>query len=270
MIMKNSILRDALVLILGFAIVWGIFSYLSKPVALPDQYIPEEQREKIADWIDDQIARSFTVIDDHEWQEALDEIVHRFTASEKVNKDGYEIVILDNSNVNAFASLGTRIYVFSGLMELIDQHEEIAAVIAHEIAHVELNHVEQKLITEFGLVVLGTILTGGDLVLSGQIIRDITSGAFSRMKEREADDFALQLMYNTGINPAYLGVIFRKLKETEPNLSGVKIEILSSHPDINRRIKNAFEFEKNEFEEIPFNTDWPNNSPSHENPFIDD
>ena len=258
--MTGKILRDAFLLVGAFVIVWLVFSYLSNPVSAPDQFIPDEQREKLADWIDEQISRNFDRLDDHYWEEALEEILDRFTASDLVDKTNYQIVVLDNSDINAFATLGTRIYVFRGLMELTDQHEEIAAVIAHEIAHVELNHVEQKLITEFGIVVLASIFTGGDLLLTGEILRTITSGAFSRMKEREADDFALELMHDSGIDPGYLGIVFRKLKESEPALSGTNFQIISTHPDINSRIRNAFEFEKNDFEDVPFETPWPGES----------
>ncbi|TVQ49244.1 MAG: hypothetical protein EA362_04775 [Saprospirales bacterium] len=258
--MTGKIFRDAFLLVGAFIIAWLVFSYLSKPVSIPDQFIPDEQTEKLADWIDEQITRNFDRLDDHNWEEALGEIVDRFATSDLVNKVNYEIVVLDNSDVNAFATLGTRIYVFRGLLELIDQHEEIAAVIAHEIAHVELNHVEQKLITEFGIVVLLSVFTGGDLLLTGEVLRAISSGAFSRMKEREADAFALDLMYDTGIDPAYLGIVFRKLKESEPGLSGLNFQIISTHPDINSRIRNAFEFEKSGLEDIPFETPWPGKS----------
>jgi predicted Zn-dependent protease len=255
--MPQKIWRDALFLIIGFAALWAVFAYFSKPVSLPDEYIPQDKKEKIADWIEEQVSKSFGVVENHQWQEALNEIILRLNTSEKIKQSGYEIIILDNSNINAFATLGTKIYVFRGLMEQVEQHEEIAAVIAHEMAHVELNHVEQKLITEFGLAVLTGILTGGDLALSRQILKDITSGAFSRAKEREADDFALDLLHDRGINPSYMGIVFKKLKDSQANLPGVNIEILSTHPDISKRIKKAFEYEKENFEEKAFETIWP-------------
>src|SRR5690606_18521629 len=128
----------------------------------------------------------------------------------------YKIKILDEDIPNAFATLDGRIYFFRGMLEMAEKPEEIAAVLAHEMGHVEKKHVLNKLISEFGLTILTTVATGGDMVLAREVILTLTREAYSRSQENEADDFALELLFDSGINPKDLGTMFRKLKDEHP------------------------------------------------------
>ena len=255
--MSRRIWIDLLLVMGVFGLIFWAFTYFSKPVSISEDLLPSEKKEKLIKWIEEQIAANYTIMEDHQWALALDEVMERLVLSGHLKHKDYEVVVLTNPNLNAFATLGSNLYVFSGLLEKIDNHEEIAAVLAHEIAHVELNHVEQKLISEFGLVVLTGIITGGDFNLGHQILKDLSTGVFSRKQESAADDFALDLMMETGIDPVYLGVIFKKLKDAEDMDFSLNIEILQSHPDINKRIRKAFEYPKGDFAEIPFYSEWP-------------
>ena len=69
----------------------------------------------------------------------------------------YKIKILDNPQVNAFAIPGGRIYIYKGLISFCDTPEQFAAVLAHEMGHVEKRHVVSKLIKEFSLTILFSI-----------------------------------------------------------------------------------------------------------------
>jgi beta-barrel assembly-enhancing protease len=264
--MTSKIIKDGIIIIIAFIAVWFFISYNTKPISIKETFIPADTKEKIGEWINTQVTKTFKVAEHNKWEDAIEEVVNLLSKSKKVKNEAYEVIVLENSQLNAFATLGTKLYVFTGLLESIENHQEIAAILAHEMGHVELNHIEQKLLTEFGLVVLTGILTGGEVALSTQIMKDITSGVFSRSKENEADKFALELMEDRGIDPVFMGLVFKKLKDSQELSTDLNFEILSTHPDISKRIKKSFEYEKkSSFKEVKFKTKWPSNEENEAN-----
>ena len=168
----------------------------------------------------------------------------------------YVIQVLDNPQVNAFTLPGGRIYVFSGLLKFCDSPEQLAAVLAHEMGHIEQRHTVDKLVKEFGLKILFSILTGGDSVLLTELWQTVLSTKFDRSQEKEADQFALKLLEDAHISPRSMAAFFRKLNRE--NLAyDEQLEMLMTHPHNNSRIKSSLEYTTNEgFEEVAFDMNW--------------
>lgn len=168
----------------------------------------------------------------------------------------YNIIVLDNAQINAFTIPGGNIYVFSGLISFCESPEQLAAVLAHEMGHVEKRHTVDRLAREFGLSVLFSIMTGGDSVLLTDLYQTLISSGFSRSQEKEADQFALNLLEDASISPKSIASFFRKLNRE--NLAyDENIELVMTHPHNNTRIKASLNHEVNEtFQEIPFNLNW--------------
>ena len=168
----------------------------------------------------------------------------------------YNIIVLDNAQINAFTIPGGNIYVFSGLISFCESPEQLAAVLAHEMGHVEKRHTVDRLAREFGLSVLFSIMTGGDTVLLTDLYQTLISSGFSRSQEKEADQFALNLLEDASISPKSIASFFRKLNRE--NLAyDENIELVMTHPHNNTRIKASLNHEVDEtFQEIPFNLNW--------------
>ena len=168
----------------------------------------------------------------------------------------YNITVLDNPQINAFTIPGGNIYVFSGLISFCDSPEQLAAVLAHEMGHVEKRHTVDRLAREFSLSVLFSIMTGGDTVLLSDLYQTLISSGFSRSQEKEADQFALNLLEDASISPKSIASFFRKLNRE--NLAyDENIELVMTHPHNNTRIKASLNHEVDEtFKEIPFNLNW--------------
>ena len=168
----------------------------------------------------------------------------------------YNITVLDNPQINAFTIPGGNIYVFSGLISFCDSPEQLAAVLAHEMGHVEKRHTVDRLAREFSLSVLFSIMTGGDTVLLSDLYQTLISSGFSRSQEKEADQFALNLLEDASISPKSIASFFRKLKRE--NLAyDEKIELVMTHPHNNSRIKASLNHEVDDtFDEIPFELNW--------------
>jgi len=256
--MKNKIWRDALILLILFGVIWAVFSLVIPGGKTGKGWISKEQEEKVAGYITEIIEKQFTVMEENEWQEGLDSMVRVLQMNVPESKQiDYTIKVIDGSMVNAFATLGGNIYFFRGLLELAESPEEIAAVLAHEMGHIEHDHVIKKLISEFGISVILSISTGGDVLLMKEIVKAISSGAFSRKQEKEADQFALETLHQSGISPRYLGIIFKRLQEESPAKDMPEFTLLSSHPSVKSRIKMAFEYNMDDFEEKQYHFPWP-------------
>lgn len=104
-----------------------------------------------------------------------------------------------------------EVYINRGLISFCDSPEQLAAVLAHEIGHVEKRHTISKLIKEFGIGLLFTIISGGDPFLLTDLFHTTVSTAFDRSYEKEADQFALNLLEEAKISPTAMASFFRKL-----------------------------------------------------------
>ena len=144
---------------------------------------------------------------------------------------GYHFIVLDSDDINAFATPGGHIFITRGLLRCCRTEDALAAVLAHEIGHVQLRHgmkaIEKARITE-ALTVLAQESAkslGGQEVAQltqafGGVISDITNtminNGYSRSYEYQADTAALSILKRVGYNPGslidMLGVMARQIK----------------------------------------------------------
>ena len=124
--------------------------------------------------------------------------------------------------------------VFTSLIAKCENQEELCGVMAHEIAHMQKGHIMKKLVKEVGLSALVGMASGGQ---SGEVLRStaklLSSTAYDRTLESEADKTAVFYLLQSGINPEPFGeFLFRLSKEEElPSLT----EWVSTHPDSEKR-----------------------------------
>ncbi|MGV8079737.1 MAG: M48 family metalloprotease [Syntrophales bacterium] len=144
---------------------------------------------------------------------------------------GYHFLVLDSDDINAFATPGGHIFVTRGLIRCCRTEDELAAVLAHEIGHIQLRHgmkaIEKARMTE-ALTILaqeGAKSFGSQEVAQltqafGGVISDITNtminNGYSRTYEYQADRAAVTILRRVGYNPAalteMLGVMARQIK----------------------------------------------------------
>ncbi|MGV3585433.1 MAG: M48 family metalloprotease [Adhaeribacter sp.] len=169
----------------------------------------------------------------------LDAIVNRVLSSGQVAyKDEFKWdtkIIKDDKTLNAFATPGGHIYVFSGLIKYLDNEDQFAGVLGHEIAHADKRHTTKQLQTQYGINLLLAIVVGENQGALTQIATGLTGLKFGRDAEREADDFSV--VYLSGTNYACNGAAgFFQKTQSENQSAGVP-EFLSTHPDPGNRIE---------------------------------
>mgnify|MGYP006136855193 CR=1 FL=1 len=168
----------------------------------------------------------------------------------------YKIQVLDRPEINAFTIPGGRIYIFKGLLEFCDSAEHLAAILAHEMGHIEKRHTVSKLVKEFGLKIIFSIATGGDSILFSELGQSLISTKFDRSQEKEADQFALELLEKSQISPTTIASFFRKLNRENLEYNE-KMELLMTHPHNNSRVKASLEYETQEsFSPKLLSIDW--------------
>lgn len=149
-------------------------------------------------------------------------------------------IIYDDEVLNAFATPGGYIYVYTGLIKYLEKEDDLAGVLAHEIAHADQRHSIKQLQTQYGAQVLLGILLGNDPGQIEQIAAALAGNLailrFSRDAEREADAYSVEYLSQTDYqcNAAYS--FFQKLIDSEQ--AGNPPQFLSTHPAPEDRIED--------------------------------
>ncbi len=153
------------------------------------------------------------------------------------NEFAYEqIKIIQNDEVlNAFATPGGYIYVYTGLIKFLDSEDHFAGVLGHEIAHAEKRHSSEALQRQMGIQLLLDIVLGNNQGAVSQVLVNLGSLKFSRDAETEADEAAVQFLEDTEYSCTGVAGFFEKLEAQ----GGARVpEFLSTHPSPANRVEN--------------------------------
>lgn len=150
----------------------------------------------------------------------------------------WEFTLIEDETPNAFALPGGKVGVHTGLFKVVENDAQLAAVLAHEIAHVVVRHsaerISQQMAVQAGLLGLG-VASGGDYVRLAQ--QAATLGVilpFSRKQESEADTVGLLYMAKAGYNPHAAVELWQNFKEAGGERPP---QFLSTHPSPESRIE---------------------------------
>lgn len=252
MMKKN--LRDLGIIVIVALTVWAGFTYFSETTEQQD-LVSLEQEADIADYFNRQIFNEFDSIDVDLTDTVMNVLLNRLTEGMDTVSYEYDIYVLKSDQVNAFTAFNGQLFVFTGLIEQTESPEELAAVLAHELAHAENRHVIKNLVKEIGLNSLILIISGGDPVVMQEITKMVVSSGFSRRMEREADEYAIKYLKDANINPNRLTQFFLKLKQKNRELPQ-SLEWISSHPALKERIEFVTENTGDSIKEVPINLAW--------------
>ncbi|MEW6445180.1 MAG: M48 family metalloprotease [Pseudomonadota bacterium] len=164
----------------------------------------------------------------------------------------FDFSIIRDDSINAFAAPGGHISLFSGLILRTDNENELAGVMAHEMAHVTQRHIARMIVggSSMSLTALAAlaaaILVGGsnpdaaaaavNLGVAGAIQQQIN---FTRDHEYEADRIGIQILSGAQFDPRGMVSFFEKLARQEGDGFYVHNELLRTHPVTTHRIAEA-------------------------------
>lgn len=142
---------------------------------------------------------------------------------------------------NAFALPGGTIVITDNMVGLAESDEEVLAVLAHEIGHVELRHVMRHVLQDSAVAVAAATITGDAATLSAAVAglpAMLAQAEYSRDFETEADDFAFALLRTHAISPEAFATVMERLDAGCGPEPGV-LDFLSTHPVTRERVERA-------------------------------
>jgi beta-barrel assembly-enhancing protease len=169
----------------------------------------------------------------------VDGIVQALAAQAPGAKYPYHAKAVNDPSINAFALPGGPLYVNRGLIEAARSEDELAGVMAHEVAHVALRHgthqASKAYLAQAGLGILGGLL-GQSSENTAQVVNVIGGVGlnalflkYSRDAESEADATGAQIMARAGYDPIAMADFFALLREKEGSAGSVAT-FFSDHP----------------------------------------
>jgi predicted Zn-dependent protease len=196
---------------------------------------PEDEIRVGASWLSD-MAKEQSIKPEEGTQ--VQTILDDFRATGRLTFKSYKVFRMDSPEVNALALPGGHILLTQGLMTLSDTSEDqLAGILAHEIAHVELGHCRKALIRKNRTEALQLFLSLANRRpgTASSIVEHLAKLGISRESEMEADDFAFQLLLKSRYAPIGLVQFLEKAKERERIPEW--LTFLSTHPGNNERIE---------------------------------
>ena len=158
----------------------------------------------------------------------------------------FTIKVIDSDEINAFALPGGFFFVNSGLILAADDEAELAAVMAHETAHVCAHHAMREM-TRMNYMQIASIApmvfiggwTGYGIYEASSIAIPVTFLKFSRDFEAQADYLGIQYMYRAGYDPQAMITFFEKIEDLQKHKPGAVAKVFSDHPQTPDRIEKS-------------------------------
>ena len=152
----------------------------------------------------------------------------------------YHFKVVNTEDVNAFAVPGGYLYVNIGLIRTAENESELAGVIGHEIGHVVGKHGAKQMTRQIGLAAMAQLALGEDQSKLKQMVAGLAANGvlmkYSRDAEREADIYAVQEMYDAGIDPEGMATFFEKLRSLQKSKPSMLQQMFATHPLTTERI----------------------------------
>ena len=243
---------------IAVAVICGLLAIApaaAADTALPDlgdaagETLTRADEERLGDAFLRQVRQRVRLVDDPEVVDYIDSLGQRIASADPERR--YRFLVVDAPSVNAFAGPGGVIAVNAGLIVITESESELAAVIAHEIAHVTQRHLAQLIersrltsLTTLAGVFAGILIATRNPQAGQATLAASAAGAqhaalsYSREKEMEADRTGMELLHRAGFDPRAVPAFFERFQEWQ-RFTSRPPEFLSTHPVTMSRIADT-------------------------------
>ena len=209
------------------------------------------QEKAIGEMFLEQIYSQAPLISDPLLFEYTEHLIYRLSEYSQVSDRYFNILLIDDDSLNAFAAPGGVIGINGGLFLNADNEGQFSSVLAHELAHLSQRHFARNVLKSkdsnlaSALVMVSSIaialisnnpnaISVGPAFLQSQNLR------YSRLFEREADRVGFANLVKAGYNPKSMGEMFENMNELRRLSGDLPPEFLLTHPLSSSRISDAF------------------------------
>lgn len=234
-----SAVACALLLVVGY---FGVMS--AAKVAM--KALPVSVDEKIGTMAFNSMEVGRKLEANHPASQLVQQIVDKLKPHAKLPDMKFKVAVVEGTEVNAFALPGGQIVVYTGLIKEAKSAEQIAGVLAHEMAHATLRHGVERVGQSLGVVAAIQLLVGdvgGLLALGAQVAQTSILTSYSRTAETEADLEGVRMLHAAGIDPQAMADFFAMLKEKMGDLPDA-VAWISTHPQHETRVENIQKHQK--------------------------
>ena len=220
-----------------------------------DTVLSQNDEAQIGSAIMRDIRNSGQVVEDPLVTEYINQIGNKIAAQTNNGDYDFTFFVIKDSRINAFALPGGYIGIHTGLLEATRSEDELAGVLAHEVAHVTQRHIaraihassKQSILST--AIMLGAVLAGAasgssDVMQAGMAVAQGTAMQqqinFTRSNEHEADRIGISALAGAGFDPYGMASFFNVLSRQTTRAPNERIpEFLMTHPVTSSRIAEA-------------------------------
>jgi len=198
-----------------------------------------DKEVNIGNAIAGQIAAQLKFVTDLDINIRVRHIFDRLVAVSDRKDIVFSVNIVDDETVNAFSIPGGFVYIHKGLLNKLKEDDQIAGVLAHEIAHITAKHGLKRMQNSYGALLLQIASFGtgdGELAQGMNAILTSLYFAYSREDEYEADELAVKYTQKAGFDPRKMIDVLEVLKAEEEKAPLRRANYFRTHPYPNERI----------------------------------
>ena len=225
--------------------------------------VSNDQEKIIGNEFLKQVYSQAPLISDPLIQEYSELLVYRLSEYSQVKDRNFNVLLIDDDSLNAFAAPGGVIGINGGLFLNAQNEGQFASVITHELAHLSQRHFARNILNSqdnniasmlvmVSAVAAAVATNNPTAFMAGPAFLQQQSLRYSRLFEREADRVGFNNLINAEYDPSSMGEMFEQMAKLR-RLAGDKIpEFLLTHPISSSRVTDAFNAADQV--ETPFNT----------------
>lgn len=218
-----------------------------------DLVMSSTQEQRLGKEFMKSVREALPVIDDPLLTDYLESLGNQLVAKSGAGGGRYDFFFIDNPTINAFAGPDGKIGAFSGLVLASESESELAAVMAHEIAHVTQRHLMRAFEDQKRLSIPATAALVAAVILGAQVNADLGMAAlagvqaaaaqhqinFTRENEKEADRIGIATLAAAGFDPYAMPGFFERLSKASRTYESSAPEFLRTHPVTTNRTADA-------------------------------
>lgn len=225
---------------------------------VPPGVVPSIKRVSVSDeqyghTVLTELSQNFPIENDDRYVNRARDVVSRLAEAIQANHEPWHVYVLRGDKViNAAATRGNHVFVWTGMLRTAQSDPELAVVLAHEIGHLLAGHTNEDpnqrsreiLAAILGVAAATAVGAGGGQAgsqLAGSLTQSIAQGflvnPYSQQNELEADQIGLFLMARAGYDPRVARVFWQKIQNM-PEFNNGGSQFFSSHPSPTGRISN--------------------------------
>lgn len=210
--------KRLLIGLLMLLVLWGV------PSGVPDaRALSVEDERKMGEEFLRQVGGQFEMVQDAFANQYINDLGHYLIAPLEEKNFPFHFYIIKDNTLNAFAAPAGHIFMFSGLIEVLEDVDELAAVICHEIGHVSARHLAKRIEQnkKIGLATLAGALAG--VLVGGEAAGALITGSmaagmqaqlhYSREDERQADQLSFKYMRPATFDPEAMVRALQKIQK---------------------------------------------------------